>query len=86
MAGIADKIHEFLNEISVDGVEERVVEYVIREVRGGRKLTEALDDPYVKNRLSEERLIKVLENPEVLSALEVQIAESFKSQEFGLLD
>lgn len=86
MPGIADKIHEFLNEISVDGVEERVVEYVIREVRGGRKLTDALDDPYVKNRLSEERLIKVLENPEVLSALEVQIAESFKSQEFGLLD
>jgi len=84
--GIADKIHEFLNEISVDGVEERVVEYVIREVRSGRKLTDALDDPYVKNRLSEERLIKVLENPEVLSALEVQIAESFKSQEFGLLD
>ena len=86
MPGIADKIHEFLNEISVDGVEERVVEYVIREVRSGRKLTDALDDPYVKNRLSEERLIKVLENPEVLSALEVQIAESFKSQEFGLLD
>ncbi|MBN2247306.1 MAG: hypothetical protein JW733_01255 [Coriobacteriia bacterium] len=86
MASVADKIHEFLNEIAVDGVEERVVEYVIREVRSGRKLTEALDDPYVKNRLSQERLIKVLENPEVLSALEVQIAESFKSQEFGLLD
>lgn len=86
MAGIADKISEFLNEISVDGVEERVVEYVIREVRNGRKLTDALEDPYVKNRISEERLVKVLENPEVLSALEVQIAESFKSQEFGLLD
>lgn len=86
MAGIADKISEFLNEISVDGVEERVVEYVIREVRSGRKLTEALTDPYVKNRLSEERLVKVLENPEVVSALEVQIAESFKSHEFGLLD
>ena len=86
MASVADKIHEFLNELSIDGVEERVVEYVIREVRGGRKLTEALNDPYVKNRLSEERLIKVLENPEVVGALEVQIAESFKSQEFGLLD
>ncbi|MDY0340009.1 MAG: hypothetical protein RBS17_02185 [Coriobacteriia bacterium] len=86
MASVADKIHDFLNEISIDGVEERVVEYVIREVRGGRKLTDALSDPYVKNRLSEERLIKVLENPEVVGALETQIAESFKSQEFGLLD
>ncbi len=86
MASVADKIHEFLNEISIDGVEERVVEYVIREVNSGRRLTDALADPYVKNRLSEERLVKVLENPEVLSALEVQIAESFKTQEFGLLD
>ncbi|MEL7667286.1 MAG: hypothetical protein AAGU73_03665 [Actinomycetota bacterium] len=86
MATVAEKIHEFLNEIAVDGVEERVVEYVIREVNNGRKLSDALADPYVKNRLSEERLVKVLENPEVLSALEVQIAESFKTQEFGLLD
>ncbi len=86
MASVADKIHEFLNEISIYGVEERVVEYVIREVNSGRRLTDALADPYVKNRLSEERLVKVLENPEVLSALEVQIAESFKTQEFGLLD
>lgn len=86
MASVAEKIHEFLNEISIDGVEERVVEYVIREVRGGRKLTEALSDPYVKNRLSEERLVKVLENPGVLEALETQIAQSFKTREFGLLD
>lgn len=86
MASVAEKIHEFLNEIAVDAVEERVVEYVIREVRGGRQLSEALHDPYVKNRLSEERLAKVLENPEVFAALEEQIAESFKSQEFGLLD
>lgn len=85
MASVADKIHEFLNELSIDGVEERAVEYVIREVRGGRTLRDALGDPYLKNRLSEERLSKVLENPEVVSALEVQIAESFKSQEFGLL-
>jgi len=75
VATVAEKIHEFLNEIAVDGVEERVVEYVIREVNNGRKLSDALADPYVKNRLSEERLVKVLENPEVLSALEVQIAE-----------
>ena len=86
MATIADKIQEFLNDISIDAVEERVVEYVIREVQNGRKLTEALHDPYVKNRLSEERLAKVLENPEVVVALEEQIAQSFKTREFGFLD
>ncbi len=85
MPSVAEKIHEFLNELAVDAVEERVVEYVIREVHTGRKLTDALADPYVKNRLSEERLAKVLETPEVVTALEEQIAQSFKSRDFGLL-
>lgn len=86
MPGITEKIQQFLNEIAIDAVEERVVEYVIREVRNGRKLSDALTDPYVKNRLSEERLAKVLENPEVFAALEEQITESFKTREFGFLD
>ena len=86
MATVADKIEQFLNEIAIDAVEERVVEYVIREVRNGRRLTDALQDPYVKNRLSEERLQKVLETPEVVAALEEQIAQSFKTREFGFLD
>lgn len=85
MASVADKIQEFLNELALDVVEERVVEYVIREVHNGRKLTEALNDPYVKNRLSEERLSKVLESPEVVVALEQQIAESFQTKDFGFL-
>jgi len=85
VSSVAEKIHEFLNELAIDAVEERVVEYVIREVKNGRRLTEALDDPYVKNRLSEERLTKVLETPEVVAALEQQIAQSFKSKDFGLL-
>jgi len=86
VATVADKIEQFLNEIAIDAVEERVVEYVIREVRNGRRLTDALQDPYVKNRLSEERLQKVLETPEVVAALEEQIAQSFKTREFGFLD
>ena len=86
MATIAEKISEFLNDIAIDAVEERVVEYVIREVHSGRRLSDALRDPYVKNRLSEDRLAKVLENPEIFAALEEQIAESFKKREFGLLD
>ena len=85
MASVADKIHEFLNELAVDAVEERVVEYVIREVHAGRRLTDALDDPYVKNRLSEDRLARVLETPEVVTALEEQIAQSFRNRDFGLL-
>jgi len=80
---LAEKLQRFMDELATDAVEERVVEYVIREVQNGRKLSEALKDPYVKNRLSEEKLAKVLEAPEVVSALEAQITASFKKQEFG---
>jgi ribosomal protein L17 len=80
---LAEKLQSFMDELAIDAVEERVVEYVIREVQNGRKLSEALKDPYVKNRLSDEKLAKVLEAPEVVNALEAQIAESFKKREFG---
>ncbi|MHB8965902.1 MAG: hypothetical protein ACYC52_08055 [Coriobacteriia bacterium] len=86
MTTLGDRIQTFLDERAIDAVEERVVEYVIREVHNGRRLTDALKDPYVKNRLNEEKLAHVLENPEVVSALEEQIARSFKKREFGLLD
>ncbi len=86
MSSIADKVKMFLDDLATDAIEERVVDYVIREVRNGRKLTEALQDPYVKNRLSPERLEKVLENPEVMKALEDQIAVSFQKKEFGFQD
>ncbi|KAF0207579.1 MAG: hypothetical protein Q8S43_05345 [Actinomycetota bacterium] len=86
MATVAEKIQAFLDDLANDVIEERVVEYVIREVQNGRKLTEALKDPYVKNRLSEEKLAGVLENPGIASALEEQIAQSFKTREFGFLD
>lgn len=86
MSTIQDKLKEFLDEMAVDAIEERVVEYVIREVRNGRKLADALHDPYVKNRLSEERLAHVLENPEIAVALEQQITESFQKREFGFTD
>lgn len=86
MASISDKLQAFLDDLATDAVEERVVEYVIREVHNGRKLTEALKDPYVKNRLSAERLERVLENPEVVGALEEQISASFERREFGFAD
>ncbi|MBE0477132.1 MAG: hypothetical protein IBX62_08560 [Coriobacteriia bacterium] len=83
MPTLVERVRAFMDELATDPVEERVVEYVLREVRNGRRLTEALRDPYVKNRLSEERLQHVLESSEIVSALEEQIAESFRSREFG---
>lgn len=86
MSSITNSVRKFLDDLATDAIEERVVEYLIREVQNGRKLTDALTDPYVRNRLSEDRLAKVLENPEVIGALEQQIASSFQKREFGFPD
>jgi hypothetical protein len=86
VADVSGAIRKFLEEISTDAVEERVVEYVIREVRNGRKLEDALHDPFVKNRLSEEKLASVLENPEVIVVIEQEIASAFRTRDFGFAD
>jgi hypothetical protein len=85
-AKLTESLRRFLQDLSTDAVEERVVEYVIREVRNGRKLQDALNDPFVKNRLSEERLAHVLENPEVIAAIEQEISNAFQTRDFGFHD
>ena len=86
MASIAEKVQAFMDELALDVVEERIVEYVIREVRNGRKLADVLNDPYVKNRLNEQKLAHVLENPEIGAAIEEQIATAFRTRDFGFTD
>lgn len=83
---LQQSIQKFLDEMSIDVVEERIVDHVVREVRGGRKLSDALNDPYVRNRLSEEKLAHVLENPEVIGAIESEIASAFDNKDFGFSD
>jgi hypothetical protein len=86
LASINDTIQAFLDQLALDVAEERIVEYVIREVRNGRKLAEVLRDPYVKNRLNDEKVAHVLENPEIAAAIEEQIANAFKTRDFGFSD
>jgi hypothetical protein len=49
--------------------EDRVASYVIREHDRGRDVDEIMDDPYVRNRLSESQRARLLERPEVVEAL-----------------
>ena len=83
MASLSESIRAFLEELSVDELEERVVEYVVREVGNGRRLSEVLNDPYVRNRLSAEKLARVLEKPAVIAALEQSISSAFERKDFG---
>lgn len=86
MPSIAERVKALLDELATDEAEQRVVEYVVREVNNGRRLRDVLLDPYVRNRLSDERVRHVMENPEVVVALEEQISESFEKRDFGFSD
>ena len=86
MVDLTASIRAFLKELATDELEERVIEYVVREVGNGRKLEEALNDPYVRNRLSEEKLRHVLETPEVITAVEGSITAAFERKDFGFTD
>jgi len=82
-SSINERIKQLFQEMAADPVEERVVEYVIREVRNGRRLMDVINDPFVRNRLSDEKVQNVLENPEVVDALEQEIKSAFKAPDIG---
>ena len=49
--------------------EDALAAYVVREHRQGRALDEILDDPYLKNRSTDEQRLRLLERPEVIRAV-----------------
>jgi hypothetical protein len=56
--------------------EDRVASYVIREHERGRLLLEILEDPYVKNRLTPEQSKRLLDRPEIITAIGNDAVES----------
>jgi len=58
------------------GKEERVAAYIIREHERGRPLAEILEDPYIRNRCTDQELARLLDQPEIVHALgESTVAE-----------
>jgi hypothetical protein len=49
--------------------EDRVAAYVVREHERGRSLTEILEDPYVRNRLTAQQRSRLLDRPDVIRAV-----------------
>lgn len=82
-SSINERIKKFFTDLSADPVEERVIEYVIREVHNGRRLMDVIADPYVRNRLTDEKREEILQNPEVVDALEQEIKSAFQTPDLG---
>lgn len=75
-------LRELFEDLGADIIEERVINYVIRELHRGRNLMAVLQDPYVRNRLNEEKVSHVLENPQVIEVVEQELNKAFKTQDF----
>jgi hypothetical protein len=56
--------------------EDSLAAYVIREHREGRSLEGILDDPYLKNRATEQQRLRLLERPDVIRAVGEDVAST----------
>jgi hypothetical protein len=59
---------------------KRLVEYVLRQVRIGRNLSDVLDDPYVTNRLGTFDRLALLEEPEIVEAVSDEILNDLRAR------
>jgi hypothetical protein len=61
--------------------EEALAAYVIREHERGRSLAEIMEDPYIRNRATEQERARILDRPEVIQAIGDDVIESLKSSQ-----
>lgn len=71
-------IAKFFEEMTIDVLEERVIQYIIRELKKGRRLNSVLRDPYVTNRIPEEHIANILANKDLIETLESEIQRTFE--------
>jgi hypothetical protein len=69
----------FKNLFARSQKDDLVAQYVIREHKRGRPLSEILEDRYVQNRLTKEQVSRLLDRPEVVRALGESTVESARS-------
>ncbi len=49
--------------------EDALAAYIIREHKGGRSIDDIIDDPYLKNRTTDDARMRLLERPDVIRAV-----------------
>lgn len=75
---IREAIYELFKSVGQNVREERMADYIIRELKIGRRLSDILEDPYIKDRIGHDHIEHVLGNKEVLKAFEERIKASLK--------
>lgn len=75
MGTFTNEFDDFFERFFENTTETRVNEFIIRELDAGRNLFDILNDPFVKNRVPEERRTQLLENPEIIDAFMKELNE-----------
>ena len=72
-------IEKRFRDLAVDVREERVIRYIVSQLRLGRHIDAVLDDPYTTAHTSEVGRAQMLQNPEVIRAIEEEMQRQFAS-------
>ena len=70
-------IQKRFRDLSVDVREERVLRYIVKQLRLGRHIDSILEDSYMTLHTSAEERAEILENPFVIHAIEEEISRQF---------
>ena len=73
VSGIQKRFRDF----SVDVREERVIRYIVKQVRVGRHIDDIMADAYLVEHTSDASRASLLQNPAVLKAVEEEIRRQF---------
>ncbi|MBE0429304.1 MAG: hypothetical protein IBX61_05470 [Thermoleophilia bacterium] len=77
IARMVRAIQNLLDDMGVREVEERVIQFIIQEIRAGRTLEETLAEPYVVNHTTPGWRREILERPEIIRAVEEEMTKAF---------
>ena len=76
--GIQDEIAKLVSDSGAG--HKRLIEYVVRQLGGGRTLAEILEDPYMTNRSNELQRRALLEEPVVVEAATGEAIAELRAQ------
>ena len=70
-------IQKRFRDLSVDVREERILRYIVKQLRLGRHVDSILEDSYMTLHTSAEDRAEILQNPFVIRAIEEEIHRQF---------
>lgn len=70
-------VEKRFRDLSVDVRGERVIRYIVKQLRFERPIDQILQDPYLVAHTTSVQRAELLENPAVIKAIEAEIRKQF---------